>query len=84
MAGAAAAVLETVFGTGPLPMPSPRRIPQTRGCNVSSPASAQMAEEQRMVRIWGGIHFRNTLEVSEQMGRKVAAHLLSNSMTPVR
>ena len=45
---------------------------------------AQMAEEQRMVRIWGGIHFRNSLEVSEQMGRKLAEHLVSNIMRPVR
>jgi hypothetical protein len=44
----------------------------------------QMAEEQRMVRIWGGIHFRTSLEVSEQMGRKLAEHLLGNSMRPVR
>jgi hypothetical protein len=37
-----------------------------------------------MVRIWGGIHFRNSLEVSEQMGRRLAEHLLGNIMTPVR
>ena len=44
----------------------------------------QMAEEQRIVRIWGGIDFRNSLDVSDQMGRKIAAYLISNSMTPVR
>jgi hypothetical protein len=42
----------------------------------------QMAEEQKMVRIWGGIHFRNTLEVSDQMGRKIAGYLVTNYMTP--
>jgi len=34
--------------------------------------------------VWGGIHFRNTLEVSEQMGHNIAAHLLGTCMTPVR
>jgi hypothetical protein len=43
-----------------------------------------MGEEQRLVRIWGGIHFRNTLEVSERMGRRVSEHLINNSLTPVR
>jgi hypothetical protein len=31
---------------------------------------AQLAEEQSEVRISGGIHFRNSLVVSGQMGRK--------------
>jgi len=44
----------------------------------------QLGEEQGLVRIWGGIHFRNTLEVSEVMGKKLAAHLLATCMTPVR
>ena len=34
---------------------------------------AQMADEQTNVRIWGGIHFRNSLEVGEDMGRKIGA-----------
>ena len=72
-----------MFGTGPF-----RRFTVTDSADSrlqrQFTSIAQMAEEQRMVRIWGGIHFRNTLEVSEQMGRKIAAHLLSNTMTPVR
>ena len=43
-----------------------------------------MAEEQRVVRIWGGVHFRNTLEVSEVMGRRISEYLISNYLTPVR
>jgi PAP2 superfamily len=43
---------------------------------------AQLAEEQRMVRIWGGIHFRNSLEVGTDMGRKIAAYLVENSLKP--
>ena len=43
-----------------------------------------LAEEQRSVRIWGGIHFRNSLETSERMGRALAEHALQTLYTPVR
>ena len=43
---------------------------------------AQLAEEQNLVRIWGGIHFRNSLEVGVDMGRKIAAYLVENSLKP--
>jgi len=82
-AGAAAGILESVFGSGPVAAfiatdtVDPRL--QRQYANIE-----QMSEEQRMVRVWGGIHFRNTLEVSEQMGRKVATSLLTNYVTPIR
>ena len=38
--------------------------------------------EQRAARIWGGIHFRNSLEVSEDMGRKIAEYLVDNALKP--
>ena len=44
----------------------------------------QMAEEHKNVRLWGGIHFRNSLEVGEDMGRKIAAYLIDNALTPAR
>jgi hypothetical protein len=81
--GVALGALEPVFGTGAGPaftitdMVDPRLQRQFTSLT-------QMGEEQGMVRIWGGIHFRNTLEVSEQMGKKLAAHLLATCMTPVR
>lgn len=37
-----------------------------------------MAEEHKEVLIWGGIHFRNSLEVGEAMGRRIADHLAAN------
>jgi hypothetical protein len=43
-----------------------------------------MADEHRLVRIWGGIHFRNSLETSERMGRALAEHALQTLYTPVR
>ena len=81
--GTAAEVLETVFGTGPV---SAFTATDTADARLQRQFTSigQMAEEQRMVRIWGGIHFRNTVEVSDQMGRKITAYLISNDMTPVR
>ena len=48
------------------------------------PSIGAMADEQRAVRIWGGIHFRNSLDVSERMGRSLAEQALQTLYTPVR
>ena len=45
---------------------------------------AAIVEETRVVRIWGGIHFRNSLDVSDAMGRQVANYVVANSIRPVR
>jgi hypothetical protein len=42
----------------------------------------QLAEEHCSVRVWGGIHFRNSLDVGMDMGRKMADYLVENSLTP--
>lgn len=81
--GAAAGILESVFGTGPVSafIATDTVDPRLQRQYTSI---AQMAEEQRLVRIWGGIHFRNTLEISEQMGRRISVHLLATYIKPVR
>jgi hypothetical protein len=81
--GVAIGVLESVFGPGPVPVFTATDTVDPR-LQRQFTSLAQMAEEQRMVRIWGGIHFRNTLEVSDQMGQKIAVYLLGTCMTPVR
>jgi hypothetical protein len=43
----------------------------------------EMADEVQSVRIWGGIHFRNSLDVGHQMGRKIAVFLVENSIKPM-
>jgi hypothetical protein len=43
---------------------------------------AQLDEEHRNVRVWGGIHYRNSLEVGADMGRKIGAYLIGNSLKP--
>ena len=42
----------------------------------------QLANEQCDVRVWGGIHFRNSLEIGVDMGRKMSAYLVENSLKP--
>jgi hypothetical protein len=78
--GAGVGVLQSVFGTAPLPVTATdindSRL-QRRFASV-----AQMSEEQKAVRIWGGIHFRNSLEVGESMGRRIADHLVGNYLKP--
>jgi hypothetical protein len=42
----------------------------------------QLADEHCNVRIWGGIHFRNSLDVGMDMGRKMAEYLVEHSLKP--
>jgi hypothetical protein len=42
----------------------------------------QVADETMEVRIWGGIHFRNSLEVGYDMGQRIADFLVANSIKP--
>jgi hypothetical protein len=83
VAGVAVAVLGSVFGPNP-PVP-------VTATDADDPTSkreftniAQMAEEMKNVRVWGGIHFRNSLEVGEDMGRKIAVYLVDNALKPAR
>ena len=81
-AGVALGVIEAVFGPSPnvsITIANPADAKQTRTLTVS-----QIAEEHNNVRIWGGIHFRNSLEVATDMGRKIAAYMVANAITPTR
>ena len=82
VAGVGVSILESVFGTAPLPF----TIVDYANPSLTRPfgSAAQMAEEQREVRVWGGIHYRNSLVVSDEMGRKIAAYLVANTMKPAR
>jgi hypothetical protein len=83
VAGVAVSMLESVFG--------PQAAIPFMATDVMDPkltrpfnSIAQMADEHKNVRIWGGIHFRNSLDVGEDMGRKIAVYLIDNSLTPAR
>ena len=81
-AGTARSILESVFGAGPESF----AVTDVADARLQRrfDSLVQMAEEHKEVRIWGGIHFRNSLDVGESMGRKLADHLLSNYLKPTR
>jgi hypothetical protein len=81
MTGAARAILESVFGSGPVSLTVTNVDPRLQRQFNSV---AHMAEEIRLGRIWAGMHFRNSLSVSDEMGRKIAVYLLENSLQPAR
>jgi len=81
VAGVSMGIFEGLLGSG-LSMPvvasdlmDPKM--QRQFANVQA-----MSDETREVRIWGGIHFRNSLDVGYQMGRKIAVFLIENSLKP--
>jgi hypothetical protein len=43
----------------------------------------QLAKEQCNVRIWGGIHFRNSLDVGMDMGKRMAEYMVEHSLNSV-
>jgi hypothetical protein len=79
----ASAVLESVFG--PVNATSftatdvrdPKRTRQFASLSV-------MAEEQKNVRIWGGVHYTFAIRTSEDVGRKVAAYMIENTLKSAR
>ena len=81
-AGAASGVLEAVFGKGPEGFVATDIMDARLSRQFAS--FAQMDLEHKEVRIWGGIHFRNSLEVGDAMGKKIAEHLVANYMKPTR
>jgi hypothetical protein len=78
--GVGAGVLESMFGTAPVRFTVADSVDPKITRSFESPA--KMAEEQRLVRIWGGIHFRTSLTTSDDMGRKLATYLIANSIKP--
>jgi hypothetical protein len=81
-AGVALGVIEAVFCPNPnvqITIADPADPKRTRTLTVS-----QIADEHANIRIWGGIHFRNSLEVATDMGRKIAGYLVANAIAPAR
>ena len=79
----ASAVLESVFGplkAIPFTATDVRDAKRTR----QFASLADMAEEQKNVRVWGGVHYRFAIRASEEVGPKVAAYMIENTLKPVR
>src|SRR5947208_4580627 len=81
--GGAGAVLKSFFGTGPVPeftltysaMPGVKRS----YANIQ-----QLEDEVAMARIWGGVHYRNSNEVGNALGRQVGRYVVENQLRPLR
>ena len=83
LASVATGVFEAVLGPGPGPalVVTDSADPKlTRQFD----SFAAIVEETRVVRIWGGIHFRSALDASDTMGRQIASYVVANSLRPVR
>jgi hypothetical protein len=81
-AGVALGVIEGLFGPNPnllVTIADPADPKQTRSLTVM-----QIAEEHNNVRVWGGIHFRNSLAVATDMGRRIASYMIDNAIKPNR
>src|SRR5262245_61997126 len=83
VAGVSAGIFEATLGSGAAP-----RVNVTDNADPKITRQfdnlAAVVEETCLVRIWGGIHFRSSLDTSEAMGKQVAAYLVANSIRPVR
>jgi PAP2 superfamily len=79
----AAAILESVFGpVTAIPFTATDVADAKRTRHFDS--IADMVEEQKNVRIWGGVHYRTAIDVGADMGRKVAAYMIENALKPAR
>jgi hypothetical protein len=79
----AVAVLESVFGPQkaiPFTATDVRDAKRTR----QFASLTQMAEEQKNVRVWGGVHYWFAIRASEGVAPKAAAYLIENTLKPVR
>ena len=82
IAGVSMGVLEAVFGANPsTPVVASDLIDPKIQRRFAT--AKDMADEVRNVRVWGGIHFRNSLNVGYEMGRKTADILVEKSIKPV-
>ena len=78
-AGVMMGVMEAVFGANPAISITVANAADPKWTRTLS-GIAQMADEHNNVRVWGGIHFRNSLMVANEMGRKIAAYLVENAI----
>jgi len=79
-------VLEAHFGRGAIPAVS-MTSPTAPGVTRSWSRIADYVSEVSNARVWGGVHYRNSAEVGERMGRRIGAlaverHLVELSGEP--
>jgi hypothetical protein len=80
-AAAVGAVLEGEFGTGRVPTIS-MTSPTAPGVTRRFERIADYVKEVDNARVWGGIHYRNSTEVGERMGREIGRLVSSTALQP--
>jgi hypothetical protein len=75
--GAATVILRSRFGNGTLPE-IVLTTPELPGVVRRYTRLQQFSEEVDNARIWGGLHFRNSAEVAEDMGRRIGEYVLES------
>jgi hypothetical protein len=81
-AGAIGEVLEAQFGKGEVPAIT-MTSPTAPGVTHRWTRISDYVHEVDNARIWGGIHYRNSTQVGEAMGRKIGALAGQNLLKPV-
>jgi hypothetical protein len=79
---AVGAVLESQFGKGTIPTVT-MVSPTAPGVTRSWTRIDDYVKEVSNARVWGGIHYRNSAQVGEQMGRAIGELAVMNFMTPI-
>jgi hypothetical protein len=82
-AGAVGEVLEAQFGRGEVP-PITMTSPTAPGVTHRWTRISDYVQEVDNARIWGGIHYRNSTQVGEAMGRRIGALAVQGFMQPLR
>jgi hypothetical protein len=80
-AGAVAAVLEAEFGSGRVATFA-MTSPTAPGVTHRWERIADYVDEVRHARIWGGLHYRQSTEVGERMGRAIGRLTVENALQP--
>ncbi|HYY24974.1 MAG TPA: vanadium-dependent haloperoxidase, partial [Candidatus Udaeobacter sp.] len=78
---AVATVLEAEFGAGSLP-PITMTSPTAPGVTRRWTRINDYVEEIGHARIWGGIHYRNSVQVGQAMGRRIGELALTRYLKP--
>ncbi|MBB5061534.1 hypothetical protein HDF16_006270 [Granulicella aggregans] len=79
--GAARAVLESEFGTGPIALTM--TSPTSPGMMHKWPTIADYAEEVSAARIYGGLHYRNSTVIGKAMGEKIGNLAVQKYLKPI-
>lgn len=73
--GAAGVVMKSFFGAGPVPEFT-LTYAAMPGVTRKYATIQQLEEEVSIARIWGGVHYRNSNEVGQEIGKQVGEYVL--------